>query len=120
MFCLWNLTSLRSIRPCLLQICANINKLELIYIKHKCIRKFRKLFHDFVLVLLNHVACNFSSKVENLHSTDDGEPSEKSHGASNGRQHVHKLCCSVLGDFVKCWGIKVNFYKSQLALPDVS
>ena len=56
-------------------------------------------------------------KVENLHSTDDGESSEKSHGASNCRQHVHKLCSSVLGDFVKSWGVKVNSYEFKFVLP---
>ena len=60
---------------------------------------------------------NLSSKVENFYSTDDGESSEKSHGASNCRQHVHKLGCSVLGDSVKCWGVKINPDISQLVSP---
>ena len=63
-------------------------------------------------VFPNDVPYNFSGKVEDLHCTDDGESSEKSHGASNCRQHVHKLCCSVLGDSVKCWSVKVDPHKS--------
>ena len=51
---------------------------------------------------------NFYGKVDNLHSTDDGEASEKSHGATYCRQHVHKFSCPVLGDSVKCWGVKVD------------
>ena len=48
------------------------------------------------LFLLSHVLCLFllksileyfeddlDSKIDNLHSTDDGEPSEESHGSSN-------------------------------------
>ena len=59
----------------------------------------------------------FDHKVSNLDSTDNGESSEKSHGASNGWQHVHKLCCSVLGDFVECWGAKIYSYISELVSP---
>ena len=51
---------------------------------------FRKLINDF------------PQEVSNLCSTDDGEPSEQAHGSSNCRQHVHKLCCSILLDSVKC------------------
>ena len=34
-------------------------------------------------VLLSNVPPNFGSKIEDLSCTDDGEPSEKSHGASD-------------------------------------
>ena len=64
------------------------------------------------IYLLNKVNDKFCCEIENLHSTDDGEPSEESHGASNCRQHVHKLCCSVLGNSVKCWGVKIDPHKS--------
>ena len=52
-------------------------------------------------------------KVGNLHSTDDGEASEESHGSTNSWQYVYKLSCPVLGDSVKGCCIKVNPYKSQ-------
>ena len=60
---------------------------------------------------------NFCCKIHYFHSTDNGETSEKSHGASNCWQHVYKFCCSVLGDFVECWGVKVDPYISQLVFP---
>ena len=59
----------------------------------------------------------FSYKVENLDCTDDGETSEESHGASNCRQHVHKLCRSVLGDFIYCWGVEEYPHISQIIFP---
>ena len=68
---------------------------------------------QYAFVLLKDV----KTKVDNLYCTDNGEPSEKSHGASNCRQHVHKLCCSVLCDSVKCWGVKIDPHKSQLVFP---
>ena len=77
----------------------------------------KKLFNYFVSILLKDVPSNFSSKVENFHCTDDGESSEESHGASNGRQHVHKLCCFIHGDFVKCGGVKIDPYKSHVIDP---
>ena len=62
---------------------------------------------------------NFSSKVYNLHCTDDGEPGEQTHSASDSREHVHKLGRSVLGDSVKCRCVKVNPNKLQLWIPFV-
>ena len=59
---------------------------------------------------------NFSSKVYNLHSTDDGEPGEQTHGAPNSREHVHKLGRSVLSYSVKCGHVKIDADKSQLQL----
>ena len=59
---------------------------------------------------------NLDSKVYYLHSTDDGEPSEEAHGASNSWQHVHKLGCSVFGDYVKSRGVKVNSDKLQIKI----
>ena len=38
---------------------------------------------SFIYVLYDQVYDDFDSKVDNLHSTDDGESSEKSHGATN-------------------------------------
>ena len=35
-------------------------------------------------------------EIDNFNSTDDGKTSEKSHGATNCRQYVNKLCSSVL------------------------
>ena len=70
--------------------------------------------------LFHEVENNFSSKVDNLNSTDNGESSEKSHGASNCRQHVHKLCSSIFCDSVKCRSVKVYPHKSQLVFPLVT
>ena len=39
------------------------------------------------------------------------------HGASNCWQHVHKLCCSVHLNSVKCRGVKIDPHKSQIVLP---
>ena len=50
------------------------------------------------------------NEIDNFHSTDDGEPSEESHGPSNSWQHVHKLCCSILGDSIECGSAKINSY----------
>ena len=76
-----------------------------------------KLFYHFDLVLLKNAPSKFSGKVDDFHRTDDGEPSEKSHGASNCRQHVHKLCCSVLLYSVKRWGGEVDPHESQVVFP---
>ena len=38
----------------------------------------------------------FAHEIEYLHPADDGEACEEPHGASNSRQLVHKLGCSVL------------------------
>ena len=70
-----------------------------------------------LILLLKQINGSFPCKVENLHSTDDGESSEKSHGASNCWQHVHKLCWFIHGDFVKSWCVKVDPHKSQLVFP---
>ena len=69
------------------------------------------------IFLDKYIPENFCSKVENLHSADDGKSSKKSHGASNCRQHVHKFCCSVLGDSVKCGGVKIDPHKPQAVFP---
>ena len=66
---------------------------------------------------LKNIPYDFPRKVDNFDCTDDGEPSEKSHGATNCRQHVNKFCCPVLGDSVKRWGVKVNPHKSQFIFP---
>ena len=42
-----------------------------------------------LILLLKQINGSFPCKVENLNSTDDGEASEKSHGASNRRLHFH-------------------------------
>ena len=66
-----------------------ISGVEILYFATKmCIKVLKKegngkLFSHFVLVLLEEFPSNFCGKVKNLHCTDDGEPSEKSHGASN-------------------------------------
>ena len=71
-------------------------------IKHKTLKQVQyKLLH-----FLTKIEDEFSCKVDYFHSTNDGETSEKPHGASYSWQHVHKFCCSVLGDSVKCWGVK--------------
>ena len=63
-----------------------------------------------------HFENDLYSKVDNLDSTDDRKPSEETHCSSNGRQHVHKLGCPVLGDSVKGCGIKINPHKSQFQI----
>ena len=73
--------------------------------------KSRYLFHYFVLLILNEVPYNFSGKVDNLNCTDDWESSEEPHGASNSRQHVHKLGCFLHGDSFNCGGVKVDPHK---------
>ena len=55
-----------------------------------------------------------NAEIDNLNSTDDGEPSKKSHGSSNCWQHVHKFGCSVLGDSVKGCCMKEDPHKPQL------
>ena len=52
------------------------------------------------------------TEVYNLNSTNNGESSEKSHGAPNCRQNVNKLCCTVLSDFVKYWSVKKDSHNS--------
>ena len=42
-----------------------------------------KLFYHFDVVPLKNAPSKFSGKVYDFHRTDDGEPSEKSHGSSN-------------------------------------
>ena len=54
------------------------------------------------------------SKINDLHCTDDGEPCQQSHGSSNSRQHIRELGCSVLGDLVKCWSVKVDSDELQI------
>ena len=67
------------------------------------------LFIMLSSLLLNYKICNqFGNIVENLHSTDDGESGEKSHGASKRWQHVYKLNCFILSDSVKCWCVKID------------
>ena len=70
-----------------------------------------------VFLILDKIPDNFRQKVENFHSTDDGKPSEKSHGASNCWEHVYKFCCSVLGDSIKCRGVKEYSHISQSSIP---
>ena len=65
-------------------------------------------------LILEYLKDDLDSKIDNLHSTDDGEPSEESLGSSNRRQHVYKLGCPVLGDSVKGCGIKEDPHKFQL------
>ena len=66
----------------------------------------------FPFALPNKTWNDLDSKVHNFYSTDDRKSSEESHGASNCWQHVNKLCWSVLGDDVKCWGVKIYSYQS--------
>ena len=70
-----------------------------------------------LILLLKQINGSFPCKVENLHSTDDGESSEKSHGTTNCRQHIHKLCCFLHGDSFNCGGVKVDPYKPQVVFP---
>ena len=57
---------------------------------------------------------DLDSKIDNLHSRYDGEPSEESHGSSNCWQHVHKLGCPVLGDSVNSGGLKEDPHIPQV------
>ena len=67
-----------------------------------------------MLVISKCFQDDLDSKIDNLRSTDDGEPSEESHSSSNSGQHVHKFSRSVLDDSVKCCCIKVDPHKSQV------
>ena len=67
--------------------------------------------------LSQYLPNNFCRKINNFYSTNDRESCEKSHGATNCRKHIHKLCWSVFWNFVKCWGIKEYSYKSQIVFP---
>ena len=60
------------------------------------------------LIVFTNVFYYHYSKIDDFNSTDDGESCQKSHGASNCWQLVHKFCWSILGDSVKCRGIKVD------------
>ena len=79
--------------------------------------KFNVNLLEKILFLIDKFENDLPSKVDYLYSTDNGESSEQSHGASNCRELVYKLCCSVLGDSVKCWGVKVDPHISQLVFP---
>ena len=80
------------------------------------IRSEKKFLH-LRLVLEYNIDQAFEQEVEYLNSTDDGEPSEQSHGSSNSREHFNRLGCTILGDPVKCWGVKVNSDHLQIVLP---
>ena len=86
----------------------------------KC-KMFCQMYIVFIVYLFDFVSHDinndFCCKIQNFHCTYDGEPREKSHGASNRWHYVHKLCCSVFGDSVKCWGVEVDPHKSQLISP---
>ena len=66
---------------------------------------------------LKNIPYDFPRKVDNFDCTDDGEPSEKSHSATNCRQHVSKFCCAVLVNQQICWGMENYSHKSQLVFP---
>ena len=57
---------------------------------------------------------DLDSKVDNLNSTNDWEPSKETHISSNGWQLVHKLYCPVLSDSVKGSCIKDDPHKFKL------
>ena len=86
--------------------------------KHKIDKKYYFSFSHL------HPSKNFPDtfpcKVHNLHCTDNGEPSEETHGASNCWQHVNKLCCLILCNSVKCWGIEINSHKSKCIFPFIT
>ena len=71
----------------------------------------------YIYLPFDNCQYHLRSKVKNLHSTDNGEPSKEAHGATDSRQHVHKLCSSVLCDPVKCWGVEIYSHKSQIWAP---
>ena len=58
--------------------------------------------------LLVEIPNTFSNKVYNLHSTNDGEPSEETHVPSNCRYHIYKLHSTILFYFIKCRCVKEN------------
>ena len=71
------------------------------------------LYLSLYLFLFDHFEDDLYSKKDNLYSTYNGEPSEKSHGSSNSWQHVNKFGCPVFCNFVKSCCIKVDPHKSQ-------
>ena len=44
-------------------------------------------------------------------------PKYKNSTPTTCRQHVPKLCCFILCNSVKSWGVEVNPHKSQFVLP---
>ena len=68
----------------------------------------------FVESIFEDFEDDLDSKIDHLHSTDDTESSEESHGSPNGWQHINKLGCPILGDSVKGCCIKVKPHKSQI------
>ena len=59
---------------------------------------------------------NLYTKIHNLHCSDDGESSEKSHCAPNSRQNVSKLDCIIFCDSVKCWAVKIDSHKLECCI----
>ena len=64
--------------------------------------------------LLKETNDYLDAKIHNLHCTNDRESSQKSHGSSYCREHVHKLGCSIFGDSIKLGGFEIYFHISHL------
>ena len=60
----------------------------------------------FVAFIDDNIHDHPGCKVHNLHGADDGETSEKAHGAPDGWQHVHSLGRVISCDLVKCWSVE--------------
>ena len=57
---------------------------------------------------------NLDEKIDNLHPTDEREPSEEPHGAADHRENIDWLVCPVFSDAIKCGSIKIYPHISQL------
>ena len=68
----------------------------------------------WIFKILKKFTYKLYQEVQYLHSTDDWESSEESHGSSNCRELVHKFGWPVLLDSVKCWGVKIDSDMMQI------
>ena len=62
----------------------------------RCLENIKKIKTFISLISVEQTCDDLDEVVNNLHSTDDGEAREESHGAPYGGQLVHQLGCSVL------------------------
>ena len=67
-----------------------------------------------LLETFNPTKNNLDEKIDNLHPTDEREPSEETHGAADHRENIDWLVCPVFSDAIKCGSIKIYPHISQL------
>ena len=69
--------------------------------EHREIFMIKLVYSYLFSQLTNCLLHNPDEEVDDFCSADKREPSQKSHGATNCRQHVYKLCSSVLHGIVE-------------------